>query len=61
MIDEGAIGWLVKLFRDGDSTISDYMHEYAIALLMNLCLRSAGMSSRWVLNSIEVNSDAWIL
>ena len=41
MIDKGVINWLVKLFRDSDS-ISDYMLEYAVALLMNLCLRTAG-------------------
>jgi hypothetical protein len=44
MIEKGVVNWLVKLFRDSDS-VSDYMLEYAVALLMNLCLRTAGMLS----------------
>lgn len=35
------ITWLVKILLDFQS-LSDYMLEYAIALLMNLCLRSTG-------------------
>ncbi|KAI8795631.1 lisH domain-containing protein ARMC9 [Biomphalaria glabrata] len=41
MIDRGVIEWLVDVLEDNDS-LSDYTLEYSIALLMNLCLRTAG-------------------
>ena len=41
MIEEGIIAWLVSVLEDNDS-LSDYTLEYSVALLMNLCLRSAG-------------------
>ena len=41
MIEEGIIAWLVTVLEDNDS-LSDYTLEYSIALLMNLCLRTAG-------------------
>ena len=37
----GVIDWLIELLRDADN-ISYYSVEYAVALLMNLCLRSKG-------------------
>ena len=41
MIERDMVAWLVQLLRNCD-VISDYMVEYAVALLMNLCLRTAG-------------------
>ena len=41
MIEEGVISWLVTVLEDNDA-LSDYTLEYSVALLMNLCLRSAG-------------------
>ncbi|NXP08188.1 ARMC9 protein, partial [Thinocorus orbignyianus] len=41
MIKDGLIFWLVDVLRDTDC-LSDYTLEYSVALLMNLCLRSAG-------------------
>ncbi|NWQ79129.1 ARMC9 protein, partial [Columbina picui] len=41
MINDGLIFWLVDVLRDSDC-LSDYTLEYSVALLMNLCLRSAG-------------------
>ncbi|KAK3104927.1 hypothetical protein FSP39_013356 [Pinctada imbricata] len=41
MIEAGLIEWLVKVLEDNDS-LSDYTLEYSVALLMNLCLRTAG-------------------
>ncbi|CAL1530183.1 unnamed protein product [Lymnaea stagnalis] len=41
MIDRGVMEWLVGLLEDSDS-LSDYTLEYSVALLMNLCLRTAG-------------------
>nr|XP_039262549.1 lisH domain-containing protein ARMC9-like [Styela clava] len=41
MIEGDLIAWLVTTLS-GFETLSDYMLEYAIALLMNLCLRSSG-------------------
>ncbi|OPJ85574.1 lisH domain-containing protein ARMC9 isoform A [Patagioenas fasciata monilis] len=41
MISDGLIFWLVDVLRDSDC-LSDYTLEYSVALLMNLCLRSAG-------------------
>ena len=65
MIEEGIIAWLVSVLEDNDS-LSDYTLEYSVALLMNLCLRSAGdffLSSKNALNfrtsdetKIEVNT-----
>lgn len=43
MISDGLIFWLVDVLRDSDC-LSDYTLEYSVALLMNLCLRSAGVS-----------------
>uniref|UniRef100_A0A5F8AQA7 LisH domain-containing protein ARMC9 n=1 Tax=Macaca mulatta TaxID=9544 RepID=A0A5F8AQA7_MACMU len=41
MIQDGLIFWLVDALKDPDC-LSDYTLEYSVALLMNLCLRSAG-------------------
>ncbi|XP_018429341.1 PREDICTED: lisH domain-containing protein ARMC9-like [Nanorana parkeri] len=41
MIKDGLIDWLVQELEDTDH-LSDYTMEYSVALLMNLCLRSAG-------------------
>ncbi|XP_057223161.1 lisH domain-containing protein ARMC9 isoform X2 [Malurus melanocephalus] len=41
MIKDGLIFWLVDVLTDTDC-LSDYTLEYCAALLMNLCLRSAG-------------------
>ncbi|NXP94092.1 ARMC9 protein, partial [Passerina amoena] len=41
MIQDGLIFWLVDVLIDPDC-LSDYNLEYCAALLMNLCLRSAG-------------------
>ncbi|NWU98897.1 ARMC9 protein, partial [Upupa epops] len=41
MIKNGLIFWLVDVLTDTDC-LSDYTLEYSVALLMNLCLRSAG-------------------
>uniref|UniRef100_A0A8D0L5U3 LisH domain-containing protein ARMC9 n=1 Tax=Sphenodon punctatus TaxID=8508 RepID=A0A8D0L5U3_SPHPU len=41
MIKDGLIFWLVDDLKDTDC-LSDYTLEYSVALLMNLCLRSAG-------------------
>ena len=42
MIEGDLIRWLSQLLSDHDN-LSDYTLEYSVALLMNLCLRSAGM------------------
>ncbi|VDK36323.1 unnamed protein product [Taenia asiatica] len=41
MTELGMVEWLVDLLEDTDS-LSDYTLEYAVALFMNLCLRTAG-------------------
>ncbi|XP_066503345.1 lisH domain-containing protein ARMC9 isoform X2 [Hoplias malabaricus] len=41
LIRQGLISWLVDELQDSDS-LSDYTLEYAVALLMNLCLRTQG-------------------
>ena len=41
MIEDGVIEWLVSILANDDE-LSDYMLEYSVALLMNLCLRTAG-------------------
>lgn len=41
MIQDGLIFWLLETLTEPDC-LSDYTLEYAVALLMNLCLRSAG-------------------
>ncbi|XP_072516635.1 lisH domain-containing protein ARMC9 isoform X2 [Salminus brasiliensis] len=41
LIRQGLIGWLVDELQDSDC-LSDYTLEYAVALLMNLCLRTEG-------------------
>ncbi|XP_068959367.1 lisH domain-containing protein ARMC9 isoform X2 [Petaurus breviceps papuanus] len=41
MIRDGLIFWLIEVLKDPDC-LSDYTLEYSVALLMNLCLRSAG-------------------
>ncbi|KAI4881343.1 hypothetical protein NFI96_015031, partial [Prochilodus magdalenae] len=41
LIRQGLIGWLVDELQDSDC-LSDYTLEYAVALLMNLCLRTQG-------------------
>jgi len=47
MIERDVMQWLVKLLRNCDA-LSDYMLEYAVALLMNLCLRTAGQPTAFV-------------
>lgn len=44
MIEDGILAWLISVLEDNDS-LSDYTLEYSVALLMNLCLRSAGKIS----------------
>lgn len=44
MIQDGLIFWLVDILKDPDC-LSDYTLEYSAALLMNLCLRSAGLTA----------------
>uniref|UniRef100_A0A8C3B8Y4 LisH domain-containing protein ARMC9 n=1 Tax=Cairina moschata TaxID=8855 RepID=A0A8C3B8Y4_CAIMO len=58
MIKDGLIFWLVDVLTDTDS-LSDYTLEYAVALLMNLCLRSAGkkMCARIANHVLKVLSD----
>ncbi|XP_012584253.1 PREDICTED: lisH domain-containing protein ARMC9 isoform X2 [Condylura cristata] len=41
MIRDGLVFWLIDLLKEPDC-LSDYTLEYSVALLMNLCLRSAG-------------------
>ncbi|PVD35296.1 hypothetical protein C0Q70_02256 [Pomacea canaliculata] len=41
MIERGVVEWLVGVLEDNDA-LSDYTLEYSVALLMNLCLRTAG-------------------
>ncbi len=41
MIDDNIISWLIELLSDTE-VLSDYSLEYAVALLMNLCLRTSG-------------------
>ena len=41
MIKLGIISWLVTILEDTDP-LTDYTLEYSVALLMNLCLRTAG-------------------
>ena len=41
MINENLTEWLVDLLEDNEE-LTDYSLEYAIALLMNLCLRCVG-------------------
>ncbi|XP_071608538.1 lisH domain-containing protein ARMC9 isoform X1 [Heliangelus exortis] len=58
MIRDGLIFWLVDVLRDTDC-LSDYTLEYSVALLMNLCLRSAGkkMCARIANHVLKVLSD----
>lgn len=44
MIRDGLVLWLVDTLKDPDC-LSDYTLEYSAALLMNLCLRSAGLTA----------------
>lgn len=44
MIRDGLIFWLIDILKDPDG-LSDYTLEYSVALLMNLCLRSAGLAA----------------
>ena len=41
MINENAVDYLVTLLEEHE-TLSDYSLEYAVALFMNLTLKSAG-------------------
>jgi len=45
MIERDVMQWLVQLLVNSDM-ISDYALEYAVTLLMNLCLRSAGQQQQ---------------
>ncbi|NXT48061.1 ARMC9 protein, partial [Pluvianellus socialis] len=58
MIKDGLIFWLVDVLTDTDC-LSDYTLEYSVALLMNLCLRSAGkkMCARIADHVLKVLSD----
>ncbi|NXX38533.1 ARMC9 protein, partial [Tricholaema leucomelas] len=58
MIKDGLIFWLVDVLTDADC-LSDYTLEYSVALLMNLCLRSAGkkMCARVANHVLRVLSD----
>ncbi|KFP73111.1 LisH domain-containing protein ARMC9, partial [Acanthisitta chloris] len=58
MIKDGLIFWLVDVLSDPDS-LSDYTLVYSVALLMNLCLRSAGkkMCARIANHVLRVLSD----
>ena len=47
MIEGDLIQWLSQLLTDHDN-LSDYTLEYSVALLMNLCLRSAGNVSHFM-------------
>ena len=44
MIQDGLIVWLIDILKEPDC-LSDYTLEYSVALLMNLCLRSAGLTA----------------
>lgn len=44
LIRLGLIAWLVDELQDSDS-LSDYTVEYAVTLLMTLCLRTQGKCS----------------
>ncbi|KAM4692879.1 lisH domain-containing protein ARMC9 isoform 2-T2 [Discoglossus pictus] len=58
MIQDGLIFWLVQELEDTDR-LSDYSVEYSVALLMNLCLRSAGkrMCAKAAGHVLKVLSD----
>ncbi|XP_053316729.1 lisH domain-containing protein ARMC9 [Spea bombifrons] len=58
MIQDGLIFWLVQELEDTDQ-LSDYTVEYSVALLMNLCLRSAGkkMCAKAASHVLRVLSD----
>ncbi|XP_071422522.1 lisH domain-containing protein ARMC9 isoform X2 [Pithys albifrons albifrons] len=58
MIKDGLIFWLVDVLTDTDC-LSDYTLEYSVALLMNLCLRSAGrkMCARIANHVLKVLAD----
>ncbi|XP_064522194.1 lisH domain-containing protein ARMC9 isoform X6 [Pseudopipra pipra] len=58
MIKDGLIFWLVDVLTDTDC-LSNYTLEYSVALLMNLCLRSAGkkMCARIANHVLKVLSD----
>ncbi|NXE86416.1 ARMC9 protein, partial [Menura novaehollandiae] len=58
MIKDGLIFWLVDALTDTDC-LSDYTLEDSLALLMNLCLRSAGkkMCARIANHVLKVLSD----
>uniref|UniRef100_A0AAY4EYP2 LisH domain-containing protein ARMC9 n=1 Tax=Denticeps clupeoides TaxID=299321 RepID=A0AAY4EYP2_9TELE len=51
MIRDGVIGWLVDELQDSDC-LSDITLNYAVALLMNLCLRTQGSIRELSLYSI---------
>lgn len=64
MVDEGLINWLVTSLRGFDG-MSDYMLEYAVALLMNLTILSYGLFFPVVFNiynfkmKIHLNSEIY--
>lgn len=41
MTEIGMVEWLIRLLENTEN-LSDYTLEYAVALFMNLCLRTAG-------------------
>ncbi|CAL8101611.1 unnamed protein product [Calicophoron daubneyi] len=49
MIKLSVVPWVVSLLENADS-LSDYTLEYAVALCMNLCLRTAGKRSCLVIS-----------
>uniref|UniRef100_A0A673XVL7 LisH domain-containing protein ARMC9 n=1 Tax=Salmo trutta TaxID=8032 RepID=A0A673XVL7_SALTR len=53
MIEDGLIDWLVDELQDSDC-LSDYTLEYAVALLMNLCLRTRGRKRKCAENPKHV-------
>ncbi len=54
MIDYGLVQWLVAVLEEPE-TLSDYTLEYAVALLMNLCLRSSG---NFCLNLFKISMNS---
>ena len=55
MINGDLIQWLSQLLMDHDN-LSDYTLEYSVALLMNLCLRSAGKKHTFICQMMAVYS-----
>ena len=56
MINGDLIQWLSQLLMDHDN-LSDYTLEYSVALLMNLCLRSAGKRNNYLYFIIALKKE----